>query len=368
MAVPLLDLSRQHQPLQAQLEAVSANVLRSGRFILSEEVTAFEQEVAAYAGAKHAISISSGTDALLIALMALGIGPGDEVLCPAFTFFATAGSVSRVGATPVWVDVREDDFNIDLADAESKIGPKTKAIIPVHLFGQMASMDCVMALAKQHNLGVVEDAAQSLGARYEGKMAGSIGDIGCYSFYPTKNLGGFGDGGMVTTQSDELAEKLLRLRNHGMAPRYYHREVGGNFRLDAIQCALLRVKLPHLESYHDARRVHAAAYLEALAGVKTFELPAELEDRHHVWNQFTIRVPGGRRDALRTYLNERKIGSEIYYPLTLDRQECFKGVGRGSDRLATAHRLADEVLSIPVFPEMTEAERNEVIEALKAWA
>ncbi|KAF0093578.1 MAG: DegT/DnrJ/EryC1/StrS aminotransferase [Puniceicoccaceae bacterium 5H] len=368
MAVPLLDLSRQHQPLQVQLEAASASVLRSGRFVLSEEVAALEQEIADYAGVKRAVAVSSGTDALLVAMMALGIGPGDEVLCPAFTFFATAGCIARLGAVPVWVDVRADDFNLDLEDAEQKIGPKTKAIIPVHLFGQMASMDCVMALARQNNLQVIEDAAQSLGARYEGKMAGSIGEVGCYSFYPTKNLGGFGDGGMVVTQDEALADKLVWLRNHGMNPRYYHRYVGGNFRMDAIQAALLRVKLPHLESYHDARREHAAAYLEALPDVQAFALPRELEGRHHVWNQFTVRVPGGRRDALRQFLAERKIGSEIYYPVTLDQQECFRGVGRGSDRLPVSHRMAEEVLSIPVFPEMTVEERDEVIAALKAFA
>lgn len=368
MAVPLLDLARQHEPLMPQLEATSARVLRSGRFILSDECTALEQELATYTATRRALSISSGSDALLIALMALDVQPGDEVLCPAFTFFATAGCVARLGAVPVWVDVRPDDFNLDLDDAARKVGPKTKGILPVHLFGQTANMAGIMALAKAHQLWVVEDAAQSLGARDGDAPAGSIGDIGCYSFYPTKNFGGFGDGGMVVTQDEAFGERLACLRNHGMQPRYYHHYVGGNFRLDALQCALLRIKLPHLESYHEARGVHAQAYLEALAGLPGISLPATQPGRRHVWNQFTLRVADGRRDALRKFLADRQIGSEIYYPLTLDQQACFQGVGRGGDHLPVAHALAGEVLSIPVFPEMTITEREEVIAALWAFA
>lgn len=367
MPVPLLDVSRQHAPLQAACARVFSEIYESGRFILGEEVTAFESELADYTRSAEAIGMSSGSDALLAALMVLGIGPGDEVLCPVFTFFATAGAITRVGATPVWVDVLPETFNIDLKDAERKISDKTKAIIPVHLFGQSCEMAAVLALAEQHGLQVVEDAAQAIGARYGDRPVGSMGTMGVFSFYPTKNLGGFGDGGALVTQDPELAERARRLRNHGMHPRYHHHEVGGNFRLDALQAGLLRVKFPHLDHYHEARRRHAAYYRSHLGELPKLILPRERDARYHVWNQYTIRVLEGRRDDFREYLGEREIGSEIYYPITLDQQACFRGVGRGGESIHAAHELARSVVSIPVFPELFEDELEEVVAVVRAW-
>lgn len=367
MPVPLLDMSRQHAPFKEACAKVFAEIYASGRFILGEEVAAFESELADYTQATEAIGMSSGTDALLAALMALEIGPGDEVLCPVFTFFATAGSIARTGATPVWVDVLPETFNIDLADAEKKITARTKAIVPVHLFGQACDMECLMALAEQHGLKVIEDAAQAIGARYRERPVGSFGAFGAFSFYPTKNLGGFGDGGALVTQNPELAERVRRLRNHGMHPRYHHREVGGNFRLDALQAGLLRVKFPHLDRYHEARRRNAAFYRSHLGDLPKLVVPRERDDRYHVWNQYTIRVLEGRREDFRHYLNERGIGTEIYYPVTLDRQECFRGLGRGAETIRAAHELARSVVSIPVFPEMFEDELEEVAAVIRDW-
>lgn len=364
MPVPLLDLSRQHAPLEQRFAAAFDAVLKSGVFVLGPEVEQFEREVAHYCGVKHAIGLSSGTDALLVAMMALGIGPGDEVLCPAFSFFATASCVVRLGGTPVWVDVRPDTFNIDLEDAVRKINSSTRALVPVHLFGQACDMECIQAIADKYGLFIVEDAAQALGAKYQGQRVGSFGHFAAFSFYPTKNLGGFGDGGMLVTQSDELADMARWLRNHGMHPRYYHKYVGGNFRLDAIQAALMRIKLPFLESYHENRAANAAFYLEALNGVDGLILPVVRQECRSVWNQFTVRVTGGRRDALRKYLADKGIGSEIYYPVTLDQQECFREFGRGQDCLLNSHQLADDVLSIPVFPELRHEELQEVAAAI----
>jgi dTDP-4-amino-4,6-dideoxygalactose transaminase len=394
MPVPLLDVNAQNLPLEAELKDVFHKVLHSGRFILGEEVDAFERECAAELGVKHAISISSGTDALIIALMALGIGPGDEVLCPSFTFFATAGSISRTGATPVFCDVCPVCFGIDVASAKAKLTPKTKAIIPVHLYGQSSDMDSIAAFAAEHGLEVIEDIAQSFGATYKGRTCGGIGRIGCFSFFPSKNLGGFGDGGMVTTQDDALAEKLLRLRNHGMHPRYYHSLVGGNFRMDALQCALLRVKLRHIKDYAAGRARNADYYLSRIPeipgavqasesdcccpeqqaariseGGARFILPVAYGHNGHVWNQFTLRVPGeGRRDALRAYLAEKGIGCEIYYPVPMHRQECFAGLpAHALDACPVSDLLASEVISIPVYPELTTAQLDEVVAALASF-
>ena len=347
-------------------------------FILGPEMDAFERECAAALGVRHALGVSSGTDALLLALMALGIGPGDEVLLPAFTFFATAGSVARLGASPVWCDVDPHTFNLDLADAARKVGPRCKAIMPVHLFGQSMDMAAVTAFAKAHKLRVVEDAAQSMGARWQGKPTMAWGDFGATSFFPSKNLGGFGDSGLVTTSDDALAERARILRVHGMQPKYYHKLVGANFRMDPLQAAMLRAKLPHLPSYNCARAGNAAFYRRTLLGQPGIAenapgadarvlLPAD-RSGEGIWNQFTLRVTGGRRDALKAFLADRKIGSEVYYPLTLDRQECFRGVGRGVEGLGTAHRLADEVLSIPIYPELTEAQRGAVATAIADFA
>jgi dTDP-4-amino-4,6-dideoxygalactose transaminase len=360
----MLDLNRQHAPLEAAFKQAFERLLGSSQFVLGPEVKALEDELAGYCGCAHAIGLSSGTDALLVALMAIGIQPGDEVLCPAFTFFGSAGSIARLGAVPVWVDVLPDTFNIDLADALDKVTGRTRAIMPVHLFGQAAEMECVMAFAGKFGLRVVEDVAQAIGATYDGKMAGSFGDFGALSFYPTKNLGGFGDGGMLLTNDPELAEMAVWLRNHGMNPKYFHKCIGGNFRLDSLQAALLRIKLPHLEAYHAARRAHAEAYTEQLQGHSGVIRPRVVPKAVSVWNQYTLRVPGGRRDAFRDFLAERGVGSEVYYPLGLHQQECFKGVGRGAETLIVTPMLAREVVSIPCFPELTGQERDEVLRAV----
>jgi dTDP-4-amino-4,6-dideoxygalactose transaminase len=376
MPVPLLDVNAQNLPLEQELTAVFSRVLRSGRFILGEEVDAFEAECAAFIGAAHAVSMSSGTDALLAALMALGIGPGDEVLCPAFTFFATAGSIARTGAVPVFCDVRPDTFNLDLADAAARVTPRTKAIMPVHLFGQAVEMNELLEFAAKHQLQVVEDAAQAIGATYHGRGGGTLGAMGCFSFFPSKNLGGFGDGGLVTTEDGEQAEQLRRIRNHGMHPRYYHATVGANFRMDAIQCALLRVKLRHLGAYAAGRAANAEYYIKEIAklpGVNEAAgrliLPTVLPGHGHVWNQFTLRVPGaGNRDALKNHLTSRGIGCEIYYPVALHQQECFSQLPAHAIRACpVAERLTGEVLSIPVYPEMSAAQRAEVVGAIGDW-
>ena len=366
MPVPLLDLTRQHAPLEEAFKAAFDRVLKSNQFVLGPDVKALEAELAAYCDCRHAVGLSSGTDALLVALMAMGIGPGDEVLCPSFTFFGTAGSIARLGAVPVWVDVLPDTYNIDLADAIDKVTERTRAIMPVHLFGQAAEMECVLAFAKKFGIRVVEDVAQAIGATYDGKKAGSFGDFGALSFYPTKNLGGFGDGGMLVTNDDSLADKAVWLRNHGMNPKYYHKFIGGNFRLDSLQAALLRIKLPHLDSYHKRRAAHAAAYSDNLEGHGGVICPRIIPKAGSVWNQYTLRIPDGKRDAFRAALSEKGIGSEIYYPLGLHDQECFAGTGRGGETLTVTPMLAREVVSIPCFPEMTLSEREEVLEAV--WA
>lgn len=366
MSVPLLDLNRQNATLHGDLLGAFERVLRSGHFILGPEVEAFEREAAAALGAKHAIAVSSGTDAILVALMALELPAGAEVICPSFTFFATAGCIARAGLTPVFADVHADSFNLDAADVARRITPRTRAIMPVHLFGQSADMEPLLALAQQHGLAIIEDAAQALGAKHRGRSSGTFGDFGTYSFFPSKNLGGFGDGGLVVTGRDDLAEKVRLLRTHGAKPKYYHQRIGGNFRLDALQCALLRVKLPHLPGYCAARQRHAAFYSENLAKVAGLILPRAAAHNDHIWNQYTLRVPGpGRRDALRDHLKQRGIGHEIYYPLPLHQQTCFAHLPRVT--LPVAEQLACEVLSIPVFPELTERERYDVVEAVTCF-
>ena len=367
--VPLLDLNQQNQPLAAELKDTFARVLDSSQFILGPEVTEFERQVAAGVGATHAIGVSSGTDALLLSLMALGIGPGDEVLCPSFTFFATAGSVSRTGAIPVFVDSLDDDFNLDLSDAARRVTDKTKAIIPVHLFGQAADMDAVQRLASAHDLMVLEDAAQSMGTQFGEKKAGTMGDLCAFSFFPSKNLGGFGDGGMITTNDDALAERVRILRVHGGAPKYYHKAIGGNFRLDPLQAALLRAKLGHLPVYIAKRRANAATYLERLAESTPVRegrllLPSEMSGRTHTWNQFTLRVTNGKRDALMEHLAANQIGSAIYYPVPLHRQECFSNLAGVEARLPICEKMADEVLSIPIYPELSTEQIDHVINTI----
>jgi dTDP-4-amino-4,6-dideoxygalactose transaminase len=367
--VPLLDLGPQNRALEPQFEAVFREVLRSNQFIMGPRLEAFEKDCAAFLGVKHALGVSSGTDALLLALMALDIGEGDEVLLPAFTFFATAGSVARLGATPVWVDVDPHHFNIDLADAARKVSPRTRAIMPVHLFGQSLDLDALQAFAAAHKLRVVEDAAQSMGARWKGRATMSVGDLGATSFFPSKNLGGMGDSGLVTTQDD------------AMQPKYYHREVGANFRMDPLQAALLHLKLPQLPGYNCARAGNALFYHGALKGLPGIAenragadraaqilLPVDFSGQG-IWNQFTLRVTGGRRDALKAFLTERKIGCEIYYPIPLHRQECFVSRGYpGSESVKVSEQLSAEVLSIPIFPELTGEQRQWVADSIADFA
>ena len=367
--VPLLDLGAQNQPLDAELKAAFARLLESSQFILGPEVTRFEERAAESVGVRHAIGVSSGTDALLLSLMTLGIGPGDEVLCPSFTFFATAGAIARTGATPVFVDSLDADFSIDPADAERRMTGNTKAIIPVHLFGQAADMDGVLRLAKAHGLAVLEDAAQSMGATHVGQQVGKMGGLGAFSFFPSKNLGGFGDGGMITTDDDALAKRARILRVHGGAPKYYHKAIGGNFRMDPLHAALLGVKLDHFPGYLAKRRANAAQYLERLAQCAhvadgRLVLPGEVDGRGHTWNQFTLRVSNGRRDDLQAHLAANDIGSAIYYPVPLHRQECFAHLPSFGESLPVCEKMAGEVLSIPVYPEMSDVQLGHVADTL----
>lgn len=365
--VPLIDVYRQFQPLKEEILAAIAQVCESGRFVLGPDCHDLEREMAAYCGASHGVSCASGSDALLLALMATDIGPGDEVICPSYTFFATASAVWRLGAKPVFVDIDPATFNICPAAIEAAITPATKAIIPVHLFGQCADMDAVDAVAARHHLLVITDACQAIGAEYRGRRAGSLGRIACFSFYPTKNLGGFGDGGMLTTSDSALADRLELLRGHGMRPRYYHREVGINSRLDSIQAAVLRIKLRHLETWTEMRRANAARYTQLFAerGLdRIVGLPVEAPHARHVWNQYVIRVPDGRRDALRAFLAERKIGTEIYYPVPLHEQECFQSLGYAAESLPETYRAARETVALPCFPELTCDEQVTVVGAI----
>lgn len=372
MAVPLFDIKPQNNALATELQAAFARVLASGQFILGPEVQNFERQCAEHLGVKHALGVSSGTDAILLALMALGIGPGDEVICPSFTFFATAGCVVRTGAKPVFCDVHADTFNLDVADASRRVTPRTKAIMPVHLYGQAADIAALNELARKHGIKVIEDACQAVGATQGGKHVGSLSDFGAFSFFPTKNLGAFGDAGLLTTNDDALAQRATLLRNHGAHPKYYHQFVGGNFRLDAVQAALLAVKLPLLDGFARKRTANAARYTEHFAklpGVGTrLILPTAQPGNGHTWNQYTLRLPGaGRREALRDWLAARQIGTEIYYPVPLHMQACFASLGQTDADLPVSARLAGEVLSIPIFPELTLAQQDEVIGAVSEF-
>lgn len=362
--VPLLDLGRQHMPLMDEMVAALEQVCRSGQFILGPEVVTLEKNIAAYSQVTHAIGCASGSDALLLALLALDIKPGDEVIVPSFTFFATASCVTRLGAIPVFADIKPDTFNLDPGDAGEKITKKTKAIIPVHLFGQCADMPAFKAISQATGIPIIEDAAQAIGAEFESRRAGSMGVIGCLSFYPTKNLGGAGDGGMLTTNDDKLADRLSLYRLHGMRPRYYHDVVGINSRLDSFQAAILNVKMRHLNEYTRRRRENADRYTKLFtqAGLdKKIGLPVTLRGRGHVWNQYVIRVPGGRRDELRAFLGEHNIGAEIYYPLGLHDQKCFENYGYKPGDLPETELAAQEVLALPIFPELTAAEQEIVV-------
>jgi len=369
-SVPLLDLGRQHSGLKAQIMASLERVCDSGAFVLGPEVTQLEQHVAGYCQAKHAIGCASGSDALLLALMALDVAAGDEVILPSFTFFATASAVTRLGAKPVFADIDPKTFNISPEHVAALVTPATKAIIPVHLFGQAADTAALAKIAQPRGIAIVEDAAQAIGAEIQGRRAGSIGTIGCFSFYPTKNLGGAGDGGMLTTQSDDLADRLRLLRGHGMRPRYYHHCIGINSRLDSFQAAVLNVKFPLLDHWTFLRQANADRYTElfTIAGLhRHLGLPETEPGRRHVWNQYVVRVPGGQRTPLREALAEAKVGSEIYYPLGLHQQECFRYLGYQPEDLPETLRAAEEVLALPIFPEIRAEEQQFVVERIAAF-
>ncbi len=354
---------RANRPLREEILAAITEVCDSGRFVFGPDCQQLEQDVAAFCGAKHAVGCASGSDAILLALMACGIGAGDEVITPSFTFFATASAVWRLGATPVFVDIDPASFNIDPECVAQAITPRTKAIIPVHLFGQCTEMAPLIALGRRHQISIVEDCAQAIGASYQGRGAGAIGDVGCFSFYPTKNLGGFGDGGMLTTNSDQLADQFTLLRGHGMRPRYYHQVVGINSRLDSIQAAVLNVKFRHLAAWNQQRSELARRYGELFAEYGLLDaivLPATVTGEH-VWNQYTIRISGHRRDSLREHLTQRGVGTEIFYPAPLHLQKCFEGLGIPKGALPETERAAEEVLCLPIFPELTHEEQNNVV-------
>ncbi len=382
MNVPLLDLKAQYKTIKSDIDAALIRVAESQYFILGPEVEKMEQAMSVYIGCKHSFGVSSGTDALLLALMAIGIKSGDEVIVPTFSFFATAGVVARLNAVPVFVDSDKTTFNIDVTQIEKKITAKTKAIIPVHLFGQSADMNAIMTIAKKHNLTVIEDGAQAIGVQYrDGRQVGTIGDIGCFSFFPSKNLGCFGDGGLVTTNNDELAEKLKVMRVHGGKPKYYHKVIGGNFRIDAIQAAVLNVKLPHLDGWSAKRRDNAALYTKLFteSGLAQGEGKTQFNDANaillpkavyknlghknfHIYNQYVIRVE--RRNALREFLTQKSIGNEVYYPVPFHRQECFAYLGTKDADYPVANCAANDSIALPIYPELTSEQISYVVQTI----
>lgn len=385
MQVPLLDLKLQYKSLKKELDDAIIKVSESQHFILGPEVTSMEKEFCSYLGCKHSLGVSSGTDALLLALMAIDIKPGDEVIVPTYSFFATAGVVSRLFAVPVFVENDPVTFNIDPKDFERKITPKTKAVIPVHLYGQSADMDDIMEIAKAHNLIVIEDAAQAIGTQYkDGRFVGTIGDIGCFSFFPSKNLGCYGDGGLVTTNNDELAKILSIKRVHGGEPKYYHKVIGGNFRIDALQAAVLKVKLPHLDKWSEKRRQNANRYTQLFkeaglaeqTGKTSFDsknkvlLPKAVYDfgkvkNYHIYNQYIVRVED--RDKLREFLTKNEIGTEIYYPVPFHLQECFKELGYKKGDFPVSEFAADKSLALPIFPELSDDQLVYVVDTFKKF-
>ncbi len=372
MKVPLLDLKAQYQTIKEEVLLAVNDVLESQHFILGPKVVELEEKVAVYSDVPYAVGVSSGSDALLVALMALDIQPGDEVITTPFTFFSTAGVISRLNATPVFVDIDPVTYNIDPEKVESAVTRKTKAMIPVHLYGQCADMDHLIEIAKKHNIAIIEDAAQSIGAEYKGKKAGSMGDIGIFSFFPSKNLGGCGDGGMVVTQDESLYKKLKILRVHGSEPKYFHKYVGGNFRLDALQAAILIVKMKYLDDWSASRRKNAAYYNQKLEETGLIDRglvqPPEAvyknsgDKNHHIYNQYTIRVKD--RDNLRDYLKKSDIGTEIYYPFPLHLQECFKDLGYLKGDFPEAEKASEEVLSLPIYPELKEEQKEYIIQKI----
>jgi dTDP-4-amino-4,6-dideoxygalactose transaminase len=374
MKVPLLDLKAQYAKIRDEIRKVVDEVFESQYFILGPQVEALEVRIAQYCTTNYAVGVSSGSDALLIALMTAGIGPGDTVITTPYTFFATAGSIARAGATPVFVDIDPDTYNLSpvkvgqrIEEMSSSQQESLKALIPVHLYGQCADMEPLMQIAEQYRLLVVEDAAQAIGSECDGRRAGSMGDFGCFSFFPSKNLGAFGDGGIVTTDSESGWERLKIMRVHGSHPKYFHRFIGGNFRLDALQAAVVAVKLRYLDDWTAARQKNAAAYrrLFADAGLQSIQLPAEKQNRH-IYNQFVIRVPG-QRDALRRYLQENGVGSEVYYPVPLHLQDCFDYLQYRQGAFPIAEEAAQQTLALPIYPELTEDQLGYVVEKIKEY-
>jgi dTDP-4-amino-4,6-dideoxygalactose transaminase len=365
MQVPLLDLKAQYATIRDEMMPALEAVMNSQYFINGPEVKALEQAVASYSECKAAVGVSSGTDALLCSLMTLGIGAGAEVITTPYTFFATAGSIWRTGAKPVFVDIEPDTFNIDASKIAAAVTDNTRAIMPVHLFGQMADMDAVMAVAHAHDLHVIEDAAQAIGAVYKGRKAGSIGTTGCFSFFPSKNLGGMGDGGMIVTQDPNLGDRLSQCRNHGSKPKYFHKWVGGNFRLDTLQAAGLLVKLKHLDDWSAKRRANAARYDELFADCPAVVRPTIRPENVSIYNQYVIRAP--RRNELQAFLKEQGIGNEVYYPLSLHQQECFASLGYKASDFPESERAAAESLALPIFPELTDEQIQYVAAKVKQF-
>ncbi|MFH1454433.1 MAG: DegT/DnrJ/EryC1/StrS family aminotransferase [Armatimonadota bacterium] len=362
--IPILDLKRQYREIKKEVEPAVLNVLSSGGYILGKTVEEFERSCAEYLGAKYAIGVNSGTDALQLGLMAYDIGPGDEVITTCFSFYATAEVISTLGAKPVFVDIEPDTFNIDVSKIEQAITDKTKAIIPVHLYGQSADMDKIMEIAKKYNLAVIEDCAQSFGSKYKNKFTGTIGDVGAFSFFPTKNLGAAGDGGLVTTNDDKLAEKIQILRVHGSKVKYFHDYIGINSRLDALQAAILSIKLKYIDKWNKGRGTIAKKYTEKLKGSKT-ETPYMKEDRDHIFHQFTIKVPD--RDQLQEFLKTRGVSTFIYYPLSLHLQPVYENLGYKKGSFPVAEDVQNKVLSLPAFPELTDDEIDYVTGSIKEF-
>lgn len=368
--VPLLDVNRGNRDLRDEILAALTAVVDSGRFLHGPEVTQLENQVAALCAVPHAIGCASGSDALLLALMALELNTGDEVILPSFTFFATASCVARLGCKIVFVDIDPRTYNMDAAALSAAITSRTRAIIPVHLFGQCARMDEICRIADQHQIPVIEDAAQAIGAAYHGRPACSWGSMGCLSFYPTKNLGGFGDGGMLTARSEVMADRLRLLASHGMRPRYYHQTIGINSRLDTLQAAVLAVKLKQLGAYTLARQANASRYAELFQGgyeQSAFVLPYHDAAANHVWNQYGIRVLNGQRDDLKAYLQQQGIGCEIYYPVPLHQQQCFRHLGYAADSLPETEKAAREILHLPIYPELALDEQSRVVDAIHTY-
>ncbi|MDD5697082.1 MAG: DegT/DnrJ/EryC1/StrS family aminotransferase [Victivallaceae bacterium] len=369
MQVPLLDLKDQYRSLKAEIMQEISAICDSQHFILGDKVEKLEEEIARYCGTEFACGVTSGSDALIISLMVENIGPGDEVITTPFTFFATVGAISRVGATPVFADIDPDTFNINPGEIEAKITPKTKAIIPVHLFGQCCAMDAINALAARHRLVVIEDACQAIGAEFDGRRAGSMGNYGCFSFFPSKNLGCFGDGGMVTTNDKKRIELLRMFRNHGQGSTYIHHHIGGNFRLDALQAAVLSIKLRELDKWSNAREANAAEYRALFAESKAagqIQLPAVAKyPVRHIYNQFCILVKNGRRDELCSQLRQAGVGCTVYYPLPLHLQECFRSLGYKAGDMPVSEQVSGEILALPIFPESTFEQRQYVVKTIE---